>query len=450
MDSRLGRRLYAALGAAFLVYLATILAMNLRTMQELRRHLLQSWLAQLEASGALAACDAAPTTWRTESGSWTVRAIADAPVGAGQVLAIPAPSGWVWAGQTRLDRLGPCQCFEVWERSSPIGPDSPMMLANLAARLGLAALLLVALGAGVIRPLVRRVRGLAVATHAIVAQDFQGALPVDRDDELGDVALAFNRAAEIARARLEELRRRDEVTREVLANLSHDVRTPLAALKVALERILAEGATSQLRQIALAEVVYLEGLTENLGALARLEGTALPLVWRTLDLAEIVGRVVERFAFLGRARGVEVLASRPDEALTLTGDALALEQALSNLVHNAVDFAGAHVAVLCFAQGADAVVEVRDDGPGLLWAEVPRLTERHFRGDRGAARGRPGQGLGLAIAAEVARRHDGTLEMHNLTERGSCVCVRLPRHHGSSTVPTSTGSFGSFRLSQRR
>lgn len=426
MDSRLGRRLYAALGAAFLVYLGTLLAMNLRTALELRRHLLRTWLEQEERSGALEACDAAPTTWRTESGSWTVRAIPDAPVEPGEILAIPAPDGWVWAGQAHLDRAGPCRYFEVWERSSPIGPDSPMMVANMAARLGLAALLLVALGVGVIRPLVRRVRGLALATNAIVAEDFQGALPAGRDDELGDVALAFNRAAETARARLGELRRRDEVTREVLANLSHDVRTPLAALKVALERILAEGATPQLRQIALAEVVYLEGLTENLGALARLEGTALPLMRRELDLSELVGRVVERFAILGRARGVDVLASHPDEPLRLIGDPLALEQALSNLVHNAVDFAGAHVAVLCFARGAEAVVEVRDDGPGLLWSEVPRLTERHFRGDRGNARGRPGQGLGLAIAAEVARRHDGALEMHNLPERGSCVRVRLP------------------------
>lgn len=265
----------------------------------------------------------------------------------------------------------------------------------------------------------RRIRQLAADARRIAEWDRSRTLPV-ADDDLGALCAAFDAVVRDAALQVAELRRRDDRTRELLADLAHDVRTPLASLKLGLGRLPDAAALR-------AEVEHLDGLFANLSALIQLEASSIPLKLRPLALGPVVERVGVRLGIVAKDRGAELAVSVPDEEVVVELDPLALEQAVGNLVHNAVKFCTAHVAVLLVVEGDEAVVRVLDDGPGVDPAEIPRLAERRFRGAQALDRGRPGQGLGLAIASSIADRHHGAFEIRRGDGGGTVAEIRLPR-----------------------
>jgi signal transduction histidine kinase len=282
-----------------------------------------------------------------------------------------------------------------------------------------------ALGAGVLLvlvtalPLVRRVRGLAEAMRRVVDRDFQGSVKEGSNDEIGEVAAAFDAAAGTARERLRRLEDRDALLRRALADLAHDLRTPLATLQLSASSLPLSPTTSAMR----AELGFLEGMTRNFEALlgGDEEGERIPVA-----LDDLVQRVWHRFAPLARDRGLTFETAAPDESLRATADPVALERAVSNLAQNALRFARGHVVVVLFRDGEEARVEVRDDGPGL-GDLAQRAAER---GVRGASTAEQGFGLGLAIAESTARRFGGRLELRDGEEGGAVAAIVLPRLSG--------------------
>ncbi len=221
-----------------------------------------------------------------------------------------------------------------------------------------------------------------------------------------------------------EISRRDAQMRDHLADLAHDVRTPLAALKLGLGRVQDQPEVAPLR----AEVEHLDALFRNVAALMQLDGTSLPLALRAQDLAPLVQRVVQRGGVLAMDAGVELHGNTDTEAPVVAEiDAVAFEQVLTNLVSNAVKFCEGHVAVLLECTSAEAVIRVLDDGPGLSTLERPAMLGRGVRGQGAVDRGRPGQGLGLAIAVALAERQRGQVSLRPGPEGGTCAELRLPR-----------------------
>lgn len=207
----------------------------------------------------------------------------------------------------------------------------------------------------------------------------------------------------------------ERVRNILLASISHDFRTPLASVLGAATSLIALGEklTASQRADLLAairdEAEHLDGMVRNLLAMTRLEAHALDIRADWTDLGEILDRVVAAARRRGAPQGFA-----PDIAADLPlvrADAALLEQALGNVVGNAVRHAGpsARVVLAARAEGGQVIVSITDDGPGVPADLLPHIFEKFVRAARPAGDGGEGSGLGLAIARGIAEAHGGTL-----------------------------------------
>jgi signal transduction histidine kinase len=172
---------------------------------------------------------------------------------------------------------------------------------------------------------------------------------------------------------------------------------------------------------SLQEAHYMASLIQNLAAASKLESGSLELVAHPLDLNALVERAVGRHRPIAKARGIALEHAVPPTPLFTRGDVTLVEQAVSNLIHNAVRYVqpGGHVAVVLEERGARFSLRVLDDGPGVPAELRAKVFERSFRADDARSRQPDGLGLGLSIALDVAKRHGFTLELRAPAEGGA-------------------------------
>jgi len=234
-------------------------------------------------------------------------------------------------------------------------------------------------------------------------------------------------AVEAYNALLQRLDAMQAAQRRFVSNAAHQLRTPLAAMQVELESSLRQ-QDPQAQQLALsgtlAGLSRLQHLVNQLLLLSRSEdaqGASLPL--QVLDVASLARTVVERYADRALAAGVDLGYEGPDEGVPVQGDAPLLREALGNLLDNALRYGAMRgMITLSVQRDADGVqVWVDDDGAGIDAAERGRVTERFYR----ASSQGDGCGLGLAIVAEIAQRHDAGLEIGSAPMGGARVGMRF-------------------------
>ena len=229
---------------------------------------------------------------------------------------------------------------------------------------------------------------------------------------------------------LDRLERSAERERGFVASASHELRTPLALLKAELELALREGRTAEeLRQAvasAAGESDRLVQLAEDLLVLARAEEGKLPVRPEPLDAGELLHTTARRFEARASEAGRE-LRVEPTNGLALHADRMRAEQALANLVDNALRHGDGAVELAAEAAQGGVRLHVRDRGPGLDSSLDGRAFERFTRGDR--ARSRGGTGLGLAIVEAIARSHGGRAGGDPREGGGLDAWVELPDSH---------------------
>jgi two-component system, OmpR family, sensor histidine kinase BaeS len=309
----------------------------------------------------------------------------------------------------------------------PLGGEGPCayLLARIPPRPAelrdqLQALLLVVvsvLGAAwfAAGPVIGRLRRLGEAVRLSAASQYETPVATGGGDEVASLAKAFNEAGQQVRSHLVDLQAREQTLREFVANTTHDVAIPLTVLQGHLAALDAELAAPEHREhvrAAVQEAHYMGSLLRNLGAATTLDGAAVDVALSSVDLSALVERVVARHRPIARASGVELNAAVPDPPLVFPSDPTLLDQALSNLVDNAVRYnhAGGHVAVLLDHADGGFVLSVTDDGPGVSDEELAQLTRRWFRGSEARTRRPDGKGLGLAIVSESVGRLGLALE----------------------------------------
>jgi signal transduction histidine kinase len=217
-------------------------------------------------------------------------------------------------------------------------------------------------------------------------------------------------------------------TERLLAALSHDLRTPLVPVRGLINFILAEkpGPLTP-RQRELLNICQLSldreiELIENLVESSRLRSGSLQMEWSVFDLRGAIQDAVHYVQPLARERGTQLAINLPSSELPVRGDRRRLLRVFANLLGNAIKYGRARASLEAVAQGAEAVVRVRDDGPGVSEHEREKVFEWLYRGT-GAA-GKQGSGLGLAIARDVARLHGGRIDIEEAAE--TTFVVRLP------------------------
>ena len=299
--------------------------------------------------------------------------------------------------------------------------DSLRTLALLLAGGGAVALLLASLaGYGVATGALRPVEAMRRRAAAISHHERGQRLPVpSSSDEIGRLGETLNEML----ARLEAGFERE---RAFTADASHELRTPLSILKAELELALREGRSPEELRAALEsaaeETDRLVRLAEDLLVIARLDQGRLPLRVTELDATELVTDTAARFDPRAREGGRSVRAewTRP---ISFKGDRARLDQALSNLVDNALRHGEGDVVVGAVAQNSTVELHVRDSGPGFAPDFIEKAFERFTRED--GARSRGGAGLGLAIVAAVAASHGGDAHAANLPAGGADVWIAL-------------------------
>ena len=229
-----------------------------------------------------------------------------------------------------------------------------------------------------------------------------------------------------------ELERLESVRRDFVSNVSHELKTPLTAIRGYVETLLdadpIDGPTRGrfLRKIR-RQSSRLGALVSDLLILSRIESSTEPPE-KILDLRSAAGEVLSLLGPASEERGLELVAEFPDEAVEVLGEEEAIRQALSNLVDNAVKYssAGGRVVVRLQAENGRAALEVEDEGPGIAGEHLDRIFERFYRADRARSRELGGTGLGLAIVKNVARRHGGGVDVESERGRGSTFRLWLP------------------------
>ena len=254
----------------------------------------------------------------------------------------------------------------------------------------------------------RRLTRLRDAVRASAAGDYRAATGAAGSDEIGELARAFDEAAERVRSEVQRLSERDRALSEYVAATTHDLALPLTVLNGRLARTAERaerGEPIDRAELAgaIAECQYLAALVANLGAVARLDASTDGAEPRELDLSLLVERVIERHAPVARSAGIALERAVPERAVMIVGDDLLLERALSNLVHNAIRHHRAregegHVAVVLDVEAGRFRLRVEDDG-GLDDSGLARLREGDGKSQGGRA------GLGLRIVRRVAAAH---------------------------------------------
>jgi two-component system, OmpR family, sensor histidine kinase BaeS len=292
-------------------------------------------------------------------------------------------------------------------------PPTHLWLLPLLAVMGV---VLLAVG-----PVVRRLQQLTRAAHHSEQSDYVDGVDLGGNDEIAELARSLDGAARRVRGQLAETERRELALREFVANTTHDIMIPLTVLQGHLSA-LGRGDDGGVLPSAMDEAHYLGALIHNLAMAAKLDAAAAEPSRAPVDLGALVERVVMRHRAI--ARGLEIAMDHavPSEPVVADGDVTMLEQAVTNLVYNAIrhNRAGGHVAIVLERERAAGAftIQVIDDGPGVPDEELPRLGERGYRGNAARSRTPEGRGLGLDIVRRVAELHGLSFELRRSEQGG--------------------------------
>jgi signal transduction histidine kinase len=384
----------------------------------------------------------------SQNGSWVNETIVADPIRS--VLAVDnnislgryeAPDGSHWLVLTQaLDTFrGRNRLFIVYARPQPTPLAvfrqfflSPLCQAGLAAFL-VAVLLMVWLNRSVTRPL----KNMAQASEAMAAGNYDQQVPVQGPEEVQRVASSFNEmAAQVKKANLSQ--------RDFVANVSHDLKTPLTSIQ-GWSQALLDGVASRPEQVGnAAAIIHSEAermnrMVSQLLDLARIESGQLKLHQTPLYLNDLLTDVYNNLLVQAQAQQIHLTQAIQPVPL-INGDGDRLMQVFSNLVDNALSHtpAGGRVHLVVRPHGDHAVeVLVQDTGKGIPPDELERVFERFYQVEKSRVQdsGRKGSGLGLAIARELVEAHRGRITAHSQPGQGTTFAVRLPL---SPTPPGAT------------
>ena len=322
----------------------------------------------------------------------------------------------------RGQRVG--QAVVSFSGSGLAGADAALqtaLLRAIAGAAGLAALLALLAGLVVARRITRPVDRMIAVTRAMGRGDRAARVgQVRAPGELSELVTAFDQMADA-------LDRQERLRRHLVADVAHELRTPVAVLQAGHEALLdgvAEPTPAQLASLR-DEVLRLARMVDDLQTLAEADAAALNMAQTRADLADIAATAADSLAGRFEAGGIAV--ERQLTSVAVLADVGRLHQVITNLLTNALKFTppGGRVTIPAGPADRGAVVRVTDTGAGIPADELPRIFDRFWRG-RQASR-TSGSGIGLAVAAELARAHGGELTATSTEGHGTQVTLTLPR-----------------------
>lgn len=287
----------------------------------------------------------------------------------------------------------------------------------------IAAIIALVLARWLARGMTQPLRDMALAAKRMQTGDYTTRVTTTSRDEVGQLAAAFNRMSQ-------ELEHLEASRRDLVANVSHELKTPITAIRAHLENLLdgVEQPDPRTLQVMLTQSERLGRLVEQLLDLSKLESGEVALHREEMPLAPVVSQVMSEIRVARPDGGVQLAQDLPDDLPPVDADRERVHQVLFNLVDNAVRFTpeGGEVRIEAHQLNGSVQVRVADTGSGIPPEHLPRLFERFYRVDSARAREDGGTGIGLAIARSVVEAHGGHLEAESELGEGSVFTFDLP------------------------
>jgi signal transduction histidine kinase len=400
---------------------------------------LSAWDGRLVAEGPLA-----PTQGARIETALAAAGVTDSSAAARARSAVSAGE------DPRLDLLGHRTVTIEGSRFGEVAALGPPSRASLLALpetrtmvlfLPFAVLASAVAGLLMVRIVVGRLRSLEEVAARVTRGELDARIATGGRDEIGRLEERFDLMTERLAAARAHLERTDRQRRQLFADITHELATPLTSIRGYVETLLDPRvpATPEERQTWLRDVLgeakRLDVLIAELLELTRLEAGATPLRIERLDWAALCRNAARRLAPRFAEAGLALEGRGLDREAWVRGDGRRLEQVVDNLLGNALHYVprgGTTWVALESAAGADAaadapgpwVLTVSDDGPGLAAEDLPHVFERFYRAE--SARPLAGTGLGLAIVREIVLQHGGTVRVESRAPRGAAFVVELP------------------------
>jgi two-component system sensor histidine kinase BaeS len=294
-----------------------------------------------------------------------------------------------------------------------------------------AALILVSIAAGLallfgtllFRQITRPLSDLQNSALEIAKGDLATRVAISTEDEVGQVGQAFNQMAD----KLENVQR---LRRQMVADIAHELRTPLSVIRGNLEAMLdglIEPEPGELADVH-EEVMRLTRLTEDLRLLSLADAGQLSLVMQQIELCELIKATLDHLKVLAENQRVLLESDISELTHLVPGDPDKLKQALINLIENAIRFTppGSRVLVKAYENAGKVNILVIDGGPGIPPEDQPFVFERFWRGDSGRDRADGGSGLGLSIVKEIVSKHGGSVAVDSPPGGPCTFTIELP------------------------
>ena len=327
-----------------------------------------------------------------------------------------------------LNNPGYDTAFEIVQESN--------VARSALRRIGLLLVFMTALGLFLFALLTRRIRSMKETVLAFAGGDLSRRIDTHSTGEIGQLAHSFNQMADTLASNVQELKQTARLRRELVANISHDLRSPLASIHGYLETILIKSekidraALEKYVDTALKNVQRLTRLVDGLFELSKLDTHQVEPTLEAFPLAELAQDVSMQYGSQAADENVQLETHIPERLPPAYADIALTERALSNLLDNALQYTapGDTIRLHLSEQENHLEVRVSDTGPGIPPEDLPHIFERFYRVEKSRERSRGGTGLGLAITKKIIDLQNGKLTVESELGEGTTFTISLPKH----------------------
>lgn len=293
--------------------------------------------------------------------------------------------------------------------------------------LGVSLLFTAIIGLVLIFFMTRRLRAVTEVVTEFKDGNYDRRLPEKSNDDFGQLSRAFNRMADTIVGNMDQLKKTDDLRRELIANVSHDLRSPLASIQGYLETIkikrrdLSPEELEKYIDISLGNARDLNRMVAELFELSKLDARQIEPHMESFSVSELVQDVVMKFKPTADQKQIVINAQLGEPLPQVRGDIGMIERVLSNLMENAIKYSPerSDIEIIPVRANGSIRVAISDHGSGIAEEDLPRIFSRYFRGTRTGAKSRPGTGLGLAISKKIMELHDSDIVVESKPNSGS-------------------------------
>jgi signal transduction histidine kinase len=297
-----------------------------------------------------------------------------------------------------------------------------------------------AIGLLVFSLLTQRLKALSYEMQRVTAADFENRpalnIPNAGGDEIDRLGQAFVEMSARIRSQFDQLKESDRLRRELVSNISHDLRTPLAAMQGYLETLVIKGDSlpeserDRYLSIARKHMLRLGDLVGDLFELSKLDSTSVVPNLEAFSVAELLQDISQEFQLEAENKGVSLITNLDTDVVSTIGDIGLIERVLENLVRNAIRFTpiGGEVTLSISERPQSVAVSVTDTGCGIRDEDLPRIFDRFYRSDHGEEARSDSSGLGLAIVKRILDLHDSRITVVSKPDEGTRFEFELRLH----------------------